>query len=119
MKRLTRDGTAGSVSRDRILRRERGQGEITFFSVQLNTSRIGNFTRHILLLLLLLLTITITITRRERGQGEITLFSVQLTTSRIGNFTRRTGTGGNNTFLCSADHEQDWQLYPTTIGEPV
>ena len=44
MSRLTRDGTAEHVSRDQILRRERGQGNITF--------------------------------------------------------------------LCPADHEQDWQLYP-------
>ena len=44
MSRLTQDGTAEPVSRDQILRRERGQGNIIFF--------------------------------------------------------------------CSADHEQDWQLYP-------
>ena len=30
MSRLTRDGTAEPVSRDRILRRERGQGNINF-----------------------------------------------------------------------------------------
>ena len=30
MSRLTRDGTAESVSRDQILRRERGQGNIHF-----------------------------------------------------------------------------------------
>ena len=30
MSRLTRDGTAGPVSRDQILRRERGQGNIHF-----------------------------------------------------------------------------------------
>ena len=30
MNRLTRDGTAESVSRDQILRRERGQGNIHF-----------------------------------------------------------------------------------------
>ena len=30
MNRLTRDGTAEPVSRDRILRRERGQGNMTF-----------------------------------------------------------------------------------------
>ena len=30
MNRLTRDGTAGPVSRDQILRRERGQGSIHF-----------------------------------------------------------------------------------------
>ena len=30
---LTRDGTAEPVSRDLILRRERGQGKKTFFSV--------------------------------------------------------------------------------------
>ena len=31
MSRLTRDGTAEPVSRDQILRRERGQGNIHFF----------------------------------------------------------------------------------------
>ena len=41
--RLTRDGTAEPVSRDQILRRERGQGNI-HFPVQLTTSRIGNLT---------------------------------------------------------------------------
>ena len=30
MNRLTRDGTAAPVSRDQILRRERGQGSINF-----------------------------------------------------------------------------------------
>ena len=43
--RLTWDGTtAEPISRDQILRRERGQGN-TNFSVQLTTSRIGNLTR--------------------------------------------------------------------------
>ena len=49
MSRLTRDGTAEPVSRDQILRRERGQGN-TPFPVQLTTSRIGNLTRLILTL---------------------------------------------------------------------
>ena len=44
MNRLTRDGTAQPVSRDQILRRERGQG-IFIFPVQLTTSKIGNLTR--------------------------------------------------------------------------
>ena len=44
MSRLTRDGTADPVSRDQILRCERGQG-IIIFPVQLITSRIGNLTR--------------------------------------------------------------------------
>ena len=42
MNRLTRDGTAEPVSRDQVLRRE--PREILIFSVQLTTSRIGNFT---------------------------------------------------------------------------
>ena len=42
--RLTRDGNAEPVSRDQILRRERGQGNF-LFPVQLTTSRIGNLTR--------------------------------------------------------------------------
>ena len=44
MSRLTRDGTAESVSRDQIFRRVRGQGKICF-PVQLTTRRIGNLTR--------------------------------------------------------------------------
>ena len=44
MGRLTRYGTAEPVSRDQILGRERGQGNIRF-SVQLATSRTGN--RHL------------------------------------------------------------------------
>ena len=51
MSRLTRDGTDEPVSRDQILRRERGQGNIIFiFPVQLATSRISNLTRLILTL---------------------------------------------------------------------
>ena len=42
--RLTRDGTAEPVSRDQILRHERGQGNI-HFPVQLTTCRIVNLTR--------------------------------------------------------------------------
>ena len=49
MSRLTRDGTAEPVSRDQILRRERGQVNV-FFPVQLITSRIGNHTRLIVTL---------------------------------------------------------------------
>ena len=49
MGRLTRDGTAEPVSRDQILRRERGQGIIAFPG-QLTTSRNGNLTRLILTL---------------------------------------------------------------------
>ena len=45
MSRLTRDGTAEPVSRDQILRRERGQGNIFIFPVQLTSSRIGNLIR--------------------------------------------------------------------------
>ena len=44
MSRLTRDGTAEPVSRDEILRRKRGQGNIISL-VQLTTSRIGKLTR--------------------------------------------------------------------------
>ena len=45
MSRLTRDGTAERVSRDQILRHERGQGKIFIFPVQLTTSTTGNLTR--------------------------------------------------------------------------
>ena len=41
MGRLTRDGTAEPVTRDKILRRERGQGTF-ILPVQLTTSRFGN-----------------------------------------------------------------------------
>jgi hypothetical protein len=44
MSRLTWDGTAETVSRDQIIRRERGQGNI-HIPVQLTTSRIGNLIR--------------------------------------------------------------------------
>ena len=47
MSRLTRDVTAGPISRDKILRRERGQENI-HFPVQLTTNRVGNLTRLIL-----------------------------------------------------------------------
>ena len=49
MNRLTRDGTAELVSRDQVLRRDRGQGKIVFL-VQLTTSRMGNLARLILTL---------------------------------------------------------------------
>ena len=50
MSRLARDRTTETVSRDQILRRERGQGdrELFIFPVHLTTSRIGNLTRLIL-----------------------------------------------------------------------
>ena len=44
MSGLTRDGTAEPVSRDQIVRRERGHGR-NHFIVHLTTSRIGNHTR--------------------------------------------------------------------------
>ena len=51
MSRLARDGTAKPVSRDQILRRGRGQGNI-HFPVQLTTNRIGNLNRLILALVI-------------------------------------------------------------------
>ena len=50
MSRLTRDGIVEPVSRDQILRRERGHREMPIFSVQLITNRIGNLTPSILTL---------------------------------------------------------------------
>ena len=50
MSRVTRDGTAETVSRDQIIRRERGQ-ETSIFPLQLTTSRIGNLARLIYTLL--------------------------------------------------------------------
>ena len=45
MSRLTQDGTAEPVSRDQILRRVRGQGNIDFPVQLTTTSRIDNLTR--------------------------------------------------------------------------
>ena len=45
MSRLTRDGIAEPISRDQILRRERGQGNINFPCSAETTSRIGNLIR--------------------------------------------------------------------------
>ena len=47
MSRLTRDGTTECVSRDQILRRERGQGNINFpcCSADHEDGRVGNLTR--------------------------------------------------------------------------
>ena len=42
MNKLTRDGTAETVMRDQVLRRERGQGNIHF---SCSASRIGNLAR--------------------------------------------------------------------------
>ena len=47
MSTLTREGTAEPVSRDQIVMRERGQGKIPIFPVELTTSRIGNLTRFV------------------------------------------------------------------------
>ena len=63
MSRLTRDGTAEPVSRDQILRRERGQGRIRFpwdreefvFPVQLTTRRIGNLIRRLIFTLAIII----------------------------------------------------------------
>ena len=49
MSRLARNGTAETISRDQILRRERAQGNI-HFSVQLTSNRIGNLTLLVLTL---------------------------------------------------------------------
>ena len=55
-----RDGSAEPVSRDQILRRERGQGRF-IFPVELTTSRIGSLTR-LIDTLLYVMTIHINIT---------------------------------------------------------
>ena len=56
MSRLTRDGTAETVSRDHFSGRL-GDREIFIFPVQLTTSRIGNLTRLIHTVLLHVMTI--------------------------------------------------------------
>ena len=57
MSRLTRDGTAEPVSRDQILRRERGQGKIHFHSSADHEQGWQPFTRLILIPLLYVMTI--------------------------------------------------------------
>ena len=52
MSRLTRDGAAEPVSRDQILRREQGQGNIHFPCSTGTTSRIGSLTWLILTLVI-------------------------------------------------------------------
>ena len=64
----TRDGTAELVSREKILRRERGQ--------ELTTSRIGNFTRLIHTLLLYVTTIHC---RESADTGPVLLKEVPVT----------------------------------------
>ena len=68
MSRLTRDGTAEPISRDRTLGHARGQGNI-IFSVQLTTSRVGNFTRliHTLLYVIIIHTYIHTYIVKIRG----------------------------------------------------
>ena len=48
MSRLTRDGTAEPLSRGQILRRERGQGNLFIFPVQLTTCRIRNLVTRLI-----------------------------------------------------------------------
>ena len=74
MSRLTRDGTAETVSRDQILRRERGQG-IFFFPVQLTTCRMGNLTR-------LIHTLAICVTIHNVGdKATVILYTIHLSPS--------------------------------------
>ena len=70
MSRLTRDGTAEPVSRDQILRRERGQGKNSF-PVQLTTCRVGNVTRliHTLAICVTIHTYIMVTTRYSDHQG--------------------------------------------------
>ena len=55
MSRLTRDGTTKPVSRNQILRRERGQGKVNFL-YSVDSSRSGNLTRLIYTLLYVMTT---------------------------------------------------------------
>ena len=85
MSRLTRDGTAETVSRDQILRHARGPGNI-IFPVQLTTSRIGNLTRliHTLLYMMTIHTIiTVTcsrkyIIRRKTHRRTLSIFRFEM-----------------------------------------
>ena len=57
MSRLTRDGTAEPLSRSQILRRERGQGNLFIFPIQLTTCRIRNLVTRLIHTLLYVMTI--------------------------------------------------------------
>ena len=70
MGRLTRDGTAETVSRDQILGHERGEGNI-HFPVQLTTSRIGNLTR-------LIHTLVICVTIHSYSNSAIDLYTIKV-----------------------------------------
>ena len=73
MSRLARGGTAKPVSRDQILRRERGQKKIIVFPIQLTTGRIGNHERliHALRKVLTIHTHTHTHTRHTFDRDDV------------------------------------------------
>ena len=76
MGRLTWDGTAEAVSRDQIIRRVRGQGNI-IFPVQLTTGRIGNLTRLIHTLLCVMTIRTCSAERRLCNHFSGVLYCIQ------------------------------------------
>ena len=89
MSRLTRDETAETVSRPKFSGAN-GVREMSIFSVQLTTSRIGNLTRLILTLALYVLTRFIAYPERRENHGTMILYGVSYSayTVRYGSYCR-------------------------------
>ena len=77
MSRLRRDGTTEPVSRDQILRRERGQGNIRF-PCSSDLKENGNLTRLILTLAICVTIHTYIISRIIWGGGAQTFCTVRV-----------------------------------------
>ena len=90
-------------SRETKFSRANGDREILSFPVQLTTSRIGNSTR-------LILCVCYEYCSRTMGLFRYYIEGTAEPVSRDQILTRERGQG-NTQFPCSADHEQDWQLY--------
>ena len=106
--RLTRDGTAESVSRDQILRREWGQGNI-HFPCSADHEQIGSLIR---------LIHTLAICEDHTYMSRLTQDGTAEPVSRNQIF-RREWEQGNIHFPCSADHEQDWQPFPVDLYSAI
>ena len=108
MNRLTRDRTAKPVSRDQILRRERGQGKNNFpcsadpeqdwqpYPIDPCFCYICDHTYRI--------SLSMEMSRLTRDRTAKPVSRDQIL--------RREPGQGKMMFPCSADHKQDWQPYP-------
>ena len=88
MSRLTRDGTAEPVSRDQILRRERGLENIHFSCSVDHVQYWQPYPVDPYSCFYICVTIHDTKFSGANGDREILNFPIQLTTSRIGNLAR-------------------------------